>query len=77
MQGSESPSYLLHVNGAHTNRRDQIVYDPWYGSIQWTLELCHQRPGTAFVKGLLLGSEFVPRAPAESEFLLSVKGWSL
>ncbi|GFQ85579.1 hypothetical protein TNCT_10881 [Trichonephila clavata] len=28
MQGSESPSYLLHVNGAHTNRRDQIVYDP-------------------------------------------------
>ncbi|GFY44964.1 hypothetical protein TNIN_146201 [Trichonephila inaurata madagascariensis] len=41
----------MDVNGAHTNRRDQNRYDPRYGSPKWTLELCHQRPGTAFVRG--------------------------
>ncbi|GFV64726.1 hypothetical protein TNCV_1636791 [Trichonephila clavipes] len=46
---------LLHVNGAHTNRRDQIAYDPRWGFIKWTLELCHQRSGTAFVRGQIPG----------------------
>ncbi|GFY46493.1 hypothetical protein TNIN_496481 [Trichonephila inaurata madagascariensis] len=44
-------AYLLHVNGPHTNGKDRNAYDPWYGSTKWTLELCHQRPGTTFVRG--------------------------
>ncbi|GFY61688.1 hypothetical protein TNIN_80811 [Trichonephila inaurata madagascariensis] len=44
-------AYLLHVNGPHTNRRDQNAYDPRYGFLKGTLELCHQHPGAAFVRG--------------------------
>ncbi|GFX03742.1 hypothetical protein TNCV_2113141 [Trichonephila clavipes] len=42
-------AYLLHVNGAHTNPRDQNAYNPRYGFTKW-MELCHQHPGTAFVR---------------------------
>ncbi|GFY52604.1 hypothetical protein TNIN_241801 [Trichonephila inaurata madagascariensis] len=48
-------AYLLHVSGAHTNRRDQNEYDPRYESTKWTLELCHQHPGTVFVRGQTSG----------------------
>ncbi|GFS64033.1 hypothetical protein TNCV_4979271 [Trichonephila clavipes] len=41
-------AYLQHVNGAQT--RDQNRYDPDMDP-QRTLELCHQHPGTAFVRG--------------------------
>ncbi|GFU49612.1 hypothetical protein TNCV_222111 [Trichonephila clavipes] len=43
-------AYLLLVNGVHTNRKVQNAYDPGMGP-QWTREPCHQRPGTAFVRG--------------------------
>ncbi|GFV37014.1 hypothetical protein TNCV_2381611 [Trichonephila clavipes] len=53
-------STVIHTQlcGVHTNRRDQNEYNPRYGSTKWTLELCHQYPGTVFVRGKLLGSEF-------------------
>ncbi|GFS52940.1 hypothetical protein TNIN_186901 [Trichonephila inaurata madagascariensis] len=66
-------AYLLHVNGAHTNRMNQNAYDSWYGSTVDSGTM-PSAPGTAFVGGQTPGCDLPQRVPAESEKLLSVKG---